>query len=126
MRGVTELQRKLTRIGQGGTDIARASVAAGLSTMARAARRASPGTVKTEIGFYIRENGDVVSGRAGLMQYPRRGVKKGPHGFFLDQGTRYIAARHMISNALSESIPKARTAMERAAARKLQSFIRQK
>lgn len=124
MNGQSELSRKLKRLARGGPAIARSAVSAGLATMARAARKASPGAVKKEIGFYIRRKGDAVTGRAGLMQYPHRNKGKGPHGLFLDIGTKYIVARHMITNALRESRPLAMKAAEKAARNKLNKILK--
>ncbi len=69
--------------------------------------------------------GDVI-GKAGLMEFPSRDGQKirgrQPHGLFIDGGTRYIVARHMIRNALRSAQPRAAAAMERAANRKIEKL----
>jgi len=106
--------------------VAVSAVSAGLGVLASAAKQASPGTIRREVGKYIRTNGDVVWGRAGLMQFPRPGDgQHGPHGVYLDQGTRYIAARGFIGNALRGASGRAKAAMQRAAERKIQKLSNQ-
>lgn len=109
-----DMSDKLRRLANAAPAIARASVGAGLSTLAKSAKRAAIGGIKQEVGWYIRRSGNKAWGRAGLMQYPERG-QQGPHGLFIDLGTKYVTARHLIGAALGRAMPAARRAMERAA-----------
>lgn len=122
LEGMTRLLRELEGLEEHAPAIARAAVGAGLSTLARAARTAAVGTIKTETGWYIRQTTNRIWGRAGLMQFANPGDKDAPHGLFLDIGTKYITARHNISKAMIDALPKAIRAAERAAERKIKSI----
>lgn len=125
--GADDIQAALLRIENGEVSIARAAVSASLSVLAQAAANASPGTIKQETGKYVRVEGDRVWGRAGLIQFPRRGDgQNGPHGVYLDQGTKFIAARHFIGNALRANKSRALNAGQRAAARRVRQLAGKK
>jgi hypothetical protein len=120
LTGGDDIMRRLGILEKQSKAVALAAVSAGLGVLASAAKQASHGTIRREVGKYIRSSGDVVTGRAGLMQFPRKGDgQTGPHGVYLDQGTRYIAARGFIGNALRGASGKAKAAMKRAAERKI-------
>ncbi len=96
---------------------------AGLGVLAKACRDAAPGSIKKEVGMFVRVSGNRVWGRVGLMKFPRPGDgQNGPHGVYLDQGTKFIAARHFIGNAISSAMPAARNAMQRAVQRKIKKL----
>lgn len=121
--GSDDIMRRLGFLEKQPKAVAISAVSAGLGVLASAAKQASPGTIRREVGKYIRVNGDVVWGRAGLMQFPRKGDgQNGPHGFYLDQGTKYIAARGFIGNAIRGASARARSAMKRAAERKIEKL----
>lgn len=121
-----QMLRTLNRLADNSQAVARASTAAGLSVLANACRQQSPGSVKEECGWFIRNDGERVWGRAGLMRFPKQGDgQNGPHGLFLTIGTRYIVARHFIENALRGAAPRARAAAKRAAERKIAKLARQ-
>lgn len=123
LTGVAETQSQLDALAKAGPSIAAASVRSGVNTLASAAKQAVPGRIKLEIGGYVRIQGHQVIGRSGLMQYPNPGdTDPMPHGVFLEAGTRYIAARHMIANAMKTARPQAEAAMKRTAARKINSL----
>lgn len=127
VHGTDELLAAFDNIGKNAKAVAVSGVSAALSVLASAARRASPGTVGRECGKRLSANGDVVSGRAGLMRFPRRGDgQNGPHGVYLDQGTRYIAARGFIGSALSQSRGAAIAAFKRAGERRLTKLSQNK
>ena len=118
--GGDDLMKSFVMLEKQSKSVALAAVSAGLGVLASAAKQASPGTIRREVGRYIRSSGDVVTGRAGLMQFPRPGDgQNGPHGVYLDQGTKYIAARGLISSALRGASGRAKAAMKRAAERKI-------
>lgn len=120
LTGVAETRSQLDALAKAGPSIGAASVRSGVNTMASAAKAAVPGGIKREIGGYVRIQGNQVIGRVGLMQYPNPGdTDPMPHGVFLESGTRYIAARHMIANAMQTARPQAEAAMKRTAARKI-------
>ena len=123
--GADAISQKLSRVATDQTKIARAAVSAGVGTFARAARNASKGTIKREISKTVKANGTTVTGRAGLMRFPRRGVKgKQPHGIYLEHGTRYIPAQHFVANALAGAQPAAVAAMEKAVRRKIEQLTK--
>lgn len=118
--GGDEIMKRLGSLEKQSKAVSVAAVSAGLGVLSNAAKQASPGTIRREVGRYIRSNGDVVWGRAGLMQFPRQGDgQHGPHGVYLDQGTKYISARQFIGNALRGASGRAKAAMKRAAERKI-------
>ncbi len=103
--------------------VAMSAAYAGLGTLARACRDAAPGSIKQEVGMFVKVSGNKVWGRAGLMKFPRRGDgQDGPHGVYLDQGTKFIAARHFIGNAINSVMPVARNAMQAAVQRKIKKL----
>jgi len=120
LTGSDDIMSRLGILEKQSKAVALAAVSAGLGVLASAAKQASPGTIRREVGKYIRSSGDVVTGRAGLMQFPRKGDgQNGPHGVYIDQGTKYIAARGFIGNALRGASGRAKAAMKRAAERKI-------
>lgn len=126
-RGVKAVDAKLSRLIRGGPGISRATVNAGLQVLSTAAKAASQGSIKGEVGWYSRILGGVASGVAGLLRLPRRGDRQGgPHGFFLDQGTKYIPARHTIGNALNAATPRAIQAAKNAGYRTAQKISERK
>lgn len=128
--GVNAIKAKLNAIANGRVEIERASVGAAVGVLAGSARKASPGTIKREIGGSVKTKGNHVVGRAGLTKFPRRGVRysgkrgsnRSPHGIYLEVGTRYIAARRFVSNALAAAKPAAESAAVRAAQKKFQQL----
>ncbi len=113
--GFKQVDAKFSRLIRSSPAIARAAVSAGLSVLAAAAKEAAIGTIKQEIGKYVRPTSSGAWGRAGLMQYPHRGDgQNGPHGIFVDQGTRYIQPRQFIGRALSAAAPRAIQAAKNA------------
>lgn len=125
--GTRAIQAGLSRLSKGGIIIARAVVASGLSVLKSAAVAASPGTIKNEVGMYVRTSGNLAYGRAGLMQFPRVGDgPHGPHGVYLDQGTKHIQARHFIGRSMSAAMPRAVQAAKLAGYRTAQKIARNK
>lgn len=123
--GVDATLRKLTEISDGERSIAVASVSAGLRVFAQASRDASPGTIKDETGSYLKIAGKKVWGRAGLVKFPRRGDgQDGPHGVYLELGTKFISPRGFIRSALQSAMPSARAAMRRAAEQRIAKLSR--
>lgn len=122
-RNIAAKAERLRKLAKDAKKIARSAASAGLRVLSTAAKTAVPGTIKKEVGWYIRQDGTRAWGRAGLMQYPERG-EQGPHGLFLDLGTKYIAARHYIANALKQAAPAARRAMKRTAASRINRIVR--
>lgn len=122
-RGFKEVDAKLSRLRRGSPAIARAAVNAGLAVLASAAKAAAPGTIGREIGWYVRGEGNHVHGRAGLMQFPNKGDgQNGPHGIYLDRGTKFIQARHFIGRALNSSMQRAIQAAKNAGHRTAQKI----
>lgn len=128
--GINRINAKLSAVANGRAEIERAAVGAAVGVLAGAARKASPGTVKREIGGSVKVQGNHVVGRAGLTKFPRRGVRysgkrggnRSPHGIYLEVGTRYIAARHFVNRALSAARQAAEQAAIRAARKKVMSL----
>lgn len=111
LTGLADLREHLATLKRNGPAIGRAAVAAGCAILAEAAKGAAPGSTKTEIGFYLRGRGGKTTGRAGIMQYPTAGQPNGPHLIFLETGTKYILARHLIAEAMRQAMPRALRAM---------------
>jgi hypothetical protein len=126
LRDVSELQDALDDVSSAGVEIAKAASWAVVGTLRKAAVSAAIGTIKREIGGYVKQVGEQVISRVGLMQFPKRGQKKGPHGIYLETGTKYIVARHMISMAMDVAISRALDAAERAAEKKMNQILRSK
>lgn len=121
--GMNAVQAKLNAIASKQSQIERAAVGAGTAVIARAVKSASKGTIKRETGGYVRTVASHFVGVAGLLKFPRRGVRgRQPHGVFLDQGTRYITAQRFVSNAIKSATPRAQAAMKNAANRKFQQL----
>ncbi len=107
-KGFKAVDAKLSRLSDGSPRIARAAVNAGLRVLAAEVKTNAPGTIKREVGWYSRMDGGRAWGRAGLMQFPRQGDgQNGPHGVYVDQGTKFIQARHFVGRALSAAMPRA-------------------
>lgn len=118
--GALQIIARMQAIADGHDEIALRAVVAGVSVIAKACRDASPGSIKNEVGSFVKVDADGAVGRAGLMKFPRRGqTGKGPHGVYLEHGTKYIAARHFIANAISASRGRAAIAMEKSLNRSL-------
>mgnify|MGYP003450950817 CR=1 FL=1 len=116
IRGAKKLSKRLKALSQGGQEISRQSVRAGCSVLAAACTAAAPGTIKREVGFSVKQVGAKIVGRAGLMRFPRRSDgQNGPHGVYLDQGTKYITARRFIAAALRAGRSAALMAIRRSA-----------
>jgi len=125
--GTDAILKRLMNVEKNATSIARSAVSAGIGVLANAAKSASPGTIKQECGGYVRATGKTVSGRAGLMRFPRPGDGQNrPHGVYLDQGTKYIPARGFIGNALRAATGRAAQAMKRAGKRRIQQLASSK
>ena len=123
IEGHDKFQARLQSLMNSEASIERAGVRAGCVVMANACRAAVPGTIKQEIGFHTTREGKRTVGRAGLMRFPRRGDgQDGPHGLYVDKGTRYIAPRHWIRTALQASRGAAKAAMARAIKRRIRAF----
>ena len=124
LSGVPELLAAIDDVKRGAVPMALSVVSAGTTVFRRAAVDAVPGTIKREIGRYLKINGKRVTGRAGLMRYPKRGDgPDGPHGYYVDQGTKFITARRFIGPAMRRAIPAAMLAMQRAAERRVARVV---
>lgn len=124
--GADVIKAKFAAVANKRLSIARSAVAAGIGVLAKVSRAAVPGTIKREIGKTIKPAGsDSVTGRAGLMKFPKRGVRgKQAHGIFLERGTKYIQPpRRYVGGALAGSRARALAAMERAVRRKVESIV---
>ncbi len=121
--GALQLMAKMQNVADAQMKIARRAVGAGTGVMVKACRDASPGSVKNEVGRSIRVEGDVVTGKAGLMRFPKKGQSKGPHGVYLEHGTKFIAARHFIRDALASSRNAAAIAMEKSVQRSIETIV---
>lgn len=118
------IMANLQKVADAQTQIARRAVSAGTAVIAKACRDASPGTTKREIGRFVKAEGAIAIGSAGLMKLPHRGqVGKGPHAVYLTKGTKFIAPRHFIENALASSRPAAEAAMERSIERSIETVV---
>lgn len=120
--GITRAISDLDRLAESGIKVAWSTVSAGVNVMTKAAKAAAIGSTKGEIGGYVRRVGNEVIGRAGIMAFADAGEYVNgvqPHSQFLNSGTRYIAARRNISNALQAAAPKAEAAMRRRYERKI-------
>lgn len=126
-RGLRTIDANLSRLARGGVSIARASVSAGVGVLASSARNAAPGSISQEVGSYVRVTGETAWGKAGLMRFPRPGDgQNGPHGVYVDQGTKFIQARHFIGRAIQSALPRAIQAASSAAARVAQKIANRK
>lgn len=122
--GLQGLLKAIDDLERGAMPMAISVVSAGTTVFKRAAVDASPGTIKSEIGRYLKIVGKRVTGRAGLMRYPKRGDgQNGPHGYYVDQGTKFISARRFIGPAMRRAIPAAMVAMQRAAERRVARVV---
>jgi HK97 gp10 family phage protein len=121
--GADDLLAKLDAIKNADAKLSRAAVGAAVRAFANAAKAAAPGSVKKEIRLTIRVKSGKITGRAGLMKIPKRGQRHGPHGVFLERGTKYITARRFINNALQAATPVAAVAARVAVERKLSSLV---
>lgn len=121
--GTREVEARLLMLSNSAASIARSVVRTGCAVSAAACRNAAPGTIKREIGFSVKTSGKTSTGRAGLMRFPRRGEgQNGPHGIYVDQGTRHIAPRRFLAQALRSSRGQALAAMRRTANLRIQSL----
>jgi hypothetical protein len=122
--GGEQIASNLQKIIEAQTRIARRAVGAGVAVSVQSCREAAPGSTKNEVGGFVRAEGAVAVGRAGLMQFPKRGqVGKGPHAVYLTKGTKFIQPRHFIENALASSRPAANAAMERSIQRSIETVV---
>lgn len=123
--GTEQILRNMQKLVEQQLRIARGAVYAGTGVLAKACRDAAPGSTKQEVGRFVRRSeGPVATGRAGLLKYPRKGqVGKGPHLIYLERGTKYIAARHYVANAIAASRERALLAMERSVNRTIETIV---
>lgn len=124
--GVDDLQRRLALLQSPESQkaIALSVTYSGLGVIERACRNAAPGSIKQEVGKYVRVSGDRVWGRAGLIKFPRPGDgQNGPHGVYVDLGTKFITPRRFTENAISGATSTAIQAMKHAAARKIDKIL---
>lgn len=125
LTGQNEFVDKLKALKQSSPEVERAAVVAGCAVMASACRQASRGSIVNECGFRIKEEGGKVTGRAGLVRFPRRGRKgRQPHGVYLTLGTKFYAAERFIQSALASSQQRAIAAMSRAAKGRIRAIAR--
>lgn len=120
--GVDAVRARMLRLQESAGSISRSIVRTGCAVLASACRNAAPGTIKQEIGFHVETSGKASTGRAGLMRFPRRGQTNGPHGIYIDQGTKYITPRRFLAAALGSSRGRALAAMRRTANLRIQSI----
>ena len=111
--GADAFLKRLSDLQSDGKAIARAGISAACQEMAKACESNSPGSIKDEVGYSVKNKGDEVVGRVGLVKFPRRGQKNGPHGVYLERGTKFITPRKFIEQALRSSRPRALAAMRR-------------
>src|SRR5690348_13652658 len=124
--GADAIVRTLQKIADAQTRIARNAVNAGTYVAAQACRQVAPGSTKREIGRFVKAAGAFAYGRAGLMALPKRNqAGKGPHGVYLDQGTKFIPARHFIGNALASARAPAINAMSESVNRTIETVASQ-
>ena len=124
LSGDADLLAKIEAIEKSSHVLAKSALYAGLGTLASAAKNASPGSIKQETGFRVYKTADPPKGYAGLIRFPRRGDgQNGPHGVYLELGTKFITARRFIATALRGAIPRALEAMRQAAERRVQRII---
>jgi HK97 gp10 family phage protein len=124
--GSDELLAKLSEMQKGSTSVAAATVSAGLNVLAKAAKEAAQGSIKEECGKFMRVRDGEATGRAGLIKFPRKGDgQNGPHGVYLERGTKFISARRTIASALKSAKPAAIATMRRAAEDKLEQMASQ-
>lgn len=106
-----------------GEQIAISASWAFVRVLKQAAVAAAIGGIKREVGGYVRKSGQEIVTRVGLLAIPVRG-QRGPHGVFLELGTKYIVARHMISIAMDVALSRAMDAASSAAEKKINSLLR--
>lgn len=126
--GTEAILRNMQKIVEQQSRIARITVFVGTGVMAKSCRDAAPGSTKQEVGRFVRKsNGPIASGRVGLMKYPSyhegRALKPTPHLYYLTRGTKYIAARRYVENALVESRSRALLAMEDSVNRTIETIV---
>jgi hypothetical protein len=123
--GADRLQQRLTAVADGEVQISRAGVVAFCVVSSNACKSGSPGSISRECGFSVKTVGGKVVGKAGLMRFPRKGDgQDGPHGVYVDQGTKFIRARHFIRQALDSSRARAMAAMRRATKAKIKQLAK--
>lgn len=123
MSGAAGIDAKLKAIMDAKLSIQRAAVSTGVSVLSSAVKSASKGTIKQEIGKWVRVAGGGVTGRAGMMRFPRRGVRgKQPHGIYLEHGTKHITAQHFVANSLNGAKSRAVSAMEMSVKKKIEQI----
>jgi hypothetical protein len=123
LRDISAIQEDLNDVAGSGSDIARSASWAFVGVLKRAAVNVALGNIKKEIGGYVKTQGEQLISRVGLLAMPVRG-RRGPHGVFLELGTKYIVARHTISMAMEAALAIALNAAERAAQKKINSILR--
>lgn len=122
---IRDVQDDLEGISGSGVSIAKSASWAFVGVLKRAAIQVALGNIKKEIGGYVKTRGEQLISRVGLLAMPVRG-RRGPHGVFLELGTKYIVARHTISIAMEAALTIALDAAERAAEKKINQILRTK
>ena len=113
----------LDGLANSGVEIAKSSSWAFVRVLKQAAVAAAIGGIKREVGGYVRQQGQNFISRVGLLAVPVRG-QRGPHGVFVELGTKYIVARHTISIAMDVALARAMDAAASAAEKKINSILR--
>lgn len=121
LNGADKFQRKLAALQSGAGEIGRSVAIAGGVVMKDACKAAAPGSIKNEVGMSVGGQGEKTVVRVGLVKFPRRGDgQNGPHGIYLERGTKFIAARRFIQTALRSSRGRAIAAMRAAGKKRIQ------
>ena len=123
-----ELTHTVAVIGKHDKAVAWAAVRAGLRVYLRACKSVVRGSIRNEVGIYrLAQSEKIVQGVVGFKRFPRLGDgQNGPHGVYLEHGTKYIAPDHAVANALTTSRGAALAAMRAAIEKKLQQLAIQK
>lgn len=125
LKGADEFQKKLASLKKGGVSVGFASVGAGCAVMVDAMKAEAPGSTKQEIGMSLKRRGDVIRGRAGFVRFPKSSDgQNGPHGVYVNSGTKYITARRFIEKARRSSQARALAAMKMSGKKRIQDIVK--
>lgn len=121
---IQELTHTIEIVGRYNRSVAWAAVRAGVRVYLRAIKAVVRGSIRNEVGVYsMGKKGGGVEATVGFRRFPRPGDgQNGPHGVYLEHGTKYIAPDHAVANALMATRGAALSAMTIAAETKLEQL----
>lgn len=107
--------------------LSKAAVLAASKTLVDAAKKAVKGSVVKEVGRRAAIKGEKAFAKVGFVKFPRKDDgQDGPHGVYLELGTKYIDADHAVASAIVSNRNSAIESAKHAVKRELENLLNSK